>query len=178
MKVTIREFDDDPSLETSLDEGSSSSSFKFEYVLTSSDGNGDLVTVERRNSLSEISSTRKGFVRVMAQLFLPIGFPHTVDDSYLPYQLYDGLQGLCSYWRGVVATRAVLEAAGVGDATATAMTAAMAWALRDGTGMVGGLLFSYCASHYFDTHVKEFRLFGMKLIYYLIRAHDQFFQNL
>lgn len=101
-----------------------------------------------------------GTVRVMVQLFLPLGYPHSVDASYLPYQLYDGLQGLCSYWRGVVSTRAVLEATGVGNSQITAMSAALTWALRDGTGMVGGLLFSYTASQYFDTHVKEFRLFA------------------
>jgi hypothetical protein len=157
MKVTIREYEEDPSLEKSSDDASS---FKYEYVLASSEKEEQTI-IQRRGSPSQTSNAPgKGFLRVMMQLFLPIGFPHSVDDSYLPYQLYDGLQGLCSYWRGVVATRAVLEAAGVGNANATAMSAAMNWALRDGTGMVGGLVFSYCASHYFDTHVKEFRLFA------------------
>ena len=32
------------------------------------------------------------------------------------------------------------------------------WAVRDGLGMIGGLLFSYVASPHFDAHVKEFRL--------------------
>jgi hypothetical protein len=32
------------------------------------------------------------------------------------------------------------------------------WAIRDGLGMIGGLLFSYIASPHFDAHVKEFRL--------------------
>lgn len=45
--------------------------------------------------------------------------------GYLEYQIYDSLQGLCSYLRGVVSTSAVLAAAGVGDAEATAMSAAM-----------------------------------------------------
>lgn len=102
----------------------------------------------------------KKFSAVFVDLFLPIDYPRSVDESYLPYQLYDGLQGLCSYWRGVVATQAVLEAAGVGDAEATAASAALQWALRDGTGMIGGLVFSYMASHKFDIYVKEFRLFA------------------
>jgi len=46
----------------------------------------------------------------------------------------------------------------VGDAQATAMSAAMTWAVRDGLGMIGGLLFSYICSPLFDAHVKEFRL--------------------
>jgi uncharacterized membrane protein (DUF485 family) len=32
------------------------------------------------------------------------------------------------------------------------------WAIRDGLGMIGGLMFSYFASPHFDAHVKEFRL--------------------
>jgi Vitamin B6 photo-protection and homoeostasis len=98
--------------------------------------------------------------RILTQLFLPIGYPHSVDPTYFPYQLYDSLQGLCSYLRGVVSTSAVLQASGVGDATASAMSAALAWAIRDGIGMVGGLVFSYVASDSFDIHVKEFRLFA------------------
>lgn len=67
---------------------------------------------------------------------------------------------MCSYLRGVVSTSALLTAAGVGDAEATAMSAAMTWAMRDGLGMVGGLMFSYSTSSLFDSYVKEFRLFA------------------
>lgn len=91
-------------------------------------------------------------------LFLPVGYPNSVAEGYLEYQLYDSVQGLCTYLRGVVSTSAVLVAAGVGDAEATAMSAAMTWAIRDGFGMIGGLFFSYKASPHFDAHVKEFRL--------------------
>ena len=37
-------------------------------------------------------------------------------------------------------------------------TQSQTWAVRDGLGMLGGLLFSYVASPHFDAHVKEFRL--------------------
>lgn len=36
----------------------------------------------------------------------------------------------------------------------------MTWAMRDGLGMIGGLLFSYSTSSLFDANVKEFRLFA------------------
>lgn len=98
--------------------------------------------------------------QVLFDLFLPLGFPHSVDSSYLAYQFYDSLQGLCSYLRGVVSNSAVLKAAGVGNSEATAMGAAMTWAMKDGLGMVGGLVFSYYASPHFDANVKEFRLFA------------------
>jgi Vitamin B6 photo-protection and homoeostasis len=98
--------------------------------------------------------------RVMCDLFLPLGYPHSVGEEYMMYQICDSVQGLCSYLRGVVSTSAVLQAAGVGNAEATAMSAAMNWAMRDGLGMVGGLTFSYWTSSLFDAHVKEFRLFA------------------
>lgn len=97
---------------------------------------------------------------VCKELFLPIGYPSSVRDGYLEYQFYDSLQGLCSYLRGVLCSAQVLQAAGVGDEAATAWGAALTWALKDGMGMIGGLVFSYCASHLFDAHVKEFRLFA------------------
>ncbi|EED88432.1 predicted protein [Thalassiosira pseudonana CCMP1335] len=99
---------------------------------------------------------KRNFVGQLENIYLL--YPHTVAPGYLEYQFYDSLQGLSSYLRGVVSTTAVLSAAGVGDAAATAMSAAMTWAIRDGLGMVGGLLFSYVASSHFDAHVKEFRL--------------------
>ena len=98
------------------------------------------------------------FLKRNNTLFLPVGYPDSVADGYLEYQFYDSIQGLCTYLRGVVSTSALLSAAGVGNAEATAMSAAMVWAIRDGFGMIGGLLFSYKASPHFDAHVKEFRL--------------------
>lgn len=34
------------------------------------------------------------------------------------------------------------------------------WATKDGCGMIGGLVFSYYSSPYFDSYIKEFRLFA------------------
>lgn len=98
--------------------------------------------------------------RNLFDLFLPIGYPDTINPGYIQYQIYDSIQGLSSYLRGVVSTSAVLTAAGVGDAQATATSAAVQWAMKDGCGMIGGLFFSYHTSSYFDSHVKEFRLFA------------------
>lgn len=147
MKFRIREYDEDPEESTTpIDE-----SYHTEYILST--------TTDNQIASTTITKSRYFFqsrnvIKIMSDLFLPIGYPHSVDESYLPYQLYDGLQGLCSYWRGVVSTKAVLEASGVGNSDATAFSAAIQWALRDGTGMVGGLVFSYGCSSYFDTHVK------------------------
>jgi hypothetical protein len=62
---------------------------------------------------------------ILSELFLPRDYPHSVHSGYLEYQLYDSIQGLCSYVRGTLSTSAILTIAGVGDAQATSWGAAM-----------------------------------------------------
>lgn len=93
-------------------------------------------------------------------IFLPLNYPDSVHPGYIQYQFYDSLQGLCSYLRSIVSTTAVLSAAGVGDSQATVTSAVITWATNDGCAMIGGLIFSYYASGYFDSNVKEWRLFA------------------
>ena len=170
MKVTIFEYEEDPNHGSSSVSPSSSEQPRetplHEYTLefAPSAGPSDRGAVPPPTVLSRRNRRRDAGAfllrsprKLLKTLFLPLGYPHSVPDTYLPYQLYDGLQGLCSYWRGVVSARAVFEAAGVGNAEATAPSAALSWALRDGTGMVGGLVYSCVASPYFDSHAREFR---------------------
>ncbi|GKY94218.1 hypothetical protein MPSEU_000387600 [Mayamaea pseudoterrestris] len=97
---------------------------------------------------------------IIKDLLLPIGYPSSVAEGYIEYQFYDSLQGLCSYLRSVLCSAQVLQAAGVGTAEATALSAAMTWALKDGCAMLGGLIFSYQVASVLDSHVKEFRFFA------------------
>lgn len=126
-----------------------------EYHLTSKDGRSMALRrstlKSKSNSKLHIRRTTDKIYQLCRDLFLPIGYPNSVAEGYLEYQFYDSLQGLCSYLRGVVSTSAVLSATGVGNPHATAISAAMTWALRDGLSMIGGLLFSYIASPYFDS---------------------------
>lgn len=167
MLVSVKEYPEGPPpvlecLEDETKDTPEKAQYEYYVVDTNAMRNNKLDPFRRmlKNSKPTTKKVWSQASKISVGLFLPLGYPQSVDSSYLPYQLYDGLQGLCSYWRGVVTTRAVLEAAGVGDAHATAASAAMEWALRDGTGMIGGLLFSYAASTYFDVYVKEFRLFA------------------
>lgn len=100
------------------------------------------------------------WIRSISSVFLPVGFPDSVGPGYWEYQVFDSLQGLCSYLRGVVSSAHVLRAAGVGNQQATSWSAAMTWALKDGMGMMGGLFFSAWAAPLFDSYVKEFRFFA------------------
>jgi hypothetical protein len=162
----VAEYDEDPALQQQENEGSSGHLLsintsiprrEFKLDLCSLETSSELRTADRVSLQRNVWHAPK---QVLVDLFLPLGFPHSVDSSYLAYQFYDSLQGLCSYLRGVVSTSAVLSAAGVGNSEATAMGAAMTWAMKDGLGMVGGLIFSYYASPHFDANVKEFRLFA------------------
>lgn len=94
------------------------------------------------------------------ETFLPIGFPDSVAREYATYQAWDTVQAMCSYLRGVLATRALLAGVGVGKEGATALAATLQWVLRDGAGMLGGLGFAaFCAGR-FDVDVKAWRLFA------------------
>ena len=97
---------------------------------------------------------------VLAEIFLPAGYPQSVRPEYLRFQAYDTLQAACSYLRSILTTSAILRGVGVGESAASPMAAAAAWVLRDGFGMFGSLLFSYSVGTGFDQNVKEWRLFA------------------
>ncbi|OQR80777.1 hypothetical protein ACHHYP_17211 [Achlya hypogyna] len=93
-------------------------------------------------------------------MFLPAGYPASVSEDYLSFQLWDTCQAMCSYLRGVLATQSVLESVGVGNETITPLAAALQWVLRDGSGMLGGLFFAYGVGPKFDANVKFWRLYA------------------
>ena len=108
-----------------------------------------------------ISSARIWFTKVsnlLKSIFLPRGFPCSVREEYLEYQLWDTAQGLCSYLRGIITTKAVLVGVGVGNPSASPFLAAIAWVLKDGMGMIGSLTLAYYASSSFEAYTKEWRL--------------------
>lgn len=104
--------------------------------------------------------TLSGLTRELKEMFLPAGYPDSVSEDYLTFQLWDTTQAMCSYLRGVLATQSVLQSVGVGDDKATPLAAALQWVLRDGSGMIGGLAFTYAVGPKFDLNVKRWRLFA------------------
>lgn len=104
--------------------------------------------------------TFAGIGRELQEMFLPVGYPDSVSEDYLIFQFWDTLQAMCSYLRGVLATQSVLQSVGVGNDKATPLAAALKWVLRDGSGMIGGLVFAYFVGPQFDINVKRWRLFA------------------
>ena len=61
---------------------------------------------------------------------------------------------------GSLATAAVLEGVGVGDAAATPLAATLTWILKDGAGMVGRILFAALVGTSLDHDCKRWRMFA------------------
>ncbi|XP_035660501.1 RUS family member 1-like isoform X2 [Branchiostoma floridae] len=99
-------------------------------------------------------------VQFFRSVFLPQGYPESVSDDYLSYQIWDTVQAFCSSITGTLATQAVLKGVGVGDETATAAGATITWILKDGTGMLGRILFAWLQGTSLDCDAKRWRLFA------------------
>uniref|UniRef100_A0A3B3ZUP9 Uncharacterized protein n=1 Tax=Periophthalmus magnuspinnatus TaxID=409849 RepID=A0A3B3ZUP9_9GOBI len=87
--------------------------------------------------------TGTGLRNLFKSVFLPQGFPESVSTDYLQYQLWDTAQAFCSSLSGTLATQASLRGVGVGNQEATVAAATATWILRDGTGMLGRILFAW-----------------------------------
>ncbi|CAJ1931911.1 unnamed protein product [Sphenostylis stenocarpa] len=114
-------------------------------------------------SSSSVTITRSGarFSHVWRRLleaFVPEGFPSSVTADYVPFQIWDSLQGLSTYIRTMLSTQALLSAIGVGEKSATVIGATFQWFLRDLTGMLGGILFTFYQGSNLDSNAKMWRL--------------------
>ena len=95
------------------------------------------------------------------RLFLPVGWPDSVAPDYARFQLWDSVQGLCSYVRGTISTAALLKAAGLGSgsvAETAAVSATLNFLARDMVGHLIGLAFSCSCGHLLDAQAKQWRL--------------------
>ncbi|GLT72621.1 hypothetical protein SLA2020_445390 [Shorea laevis] len=82
----------------------------------------------------------------------------SVTPDYVPFQVWDLLQGLSTYIRTMLSTQALLSAIGVGEKSATVIGATFQWFLRDLTGMLGGILFTFYQGSNLDSNAKMWRL--------------------
>ncbi|KAG2542535.1 hypothetical protein PVAP13_9NG643800 [Panicum virgatum] len=93
-------------------------------------------------SASSLTSRRFGsrWGRIGSRMlgaFVPEGFPGSVTPDYVPFQTWDTLQGLSTYIRAMLSTQ---------------------WFLRDLTGMLGGILFTFYQGSNLDSNAKMWRL--------------------
>nr|GMD90732.1 protein root UVB sensitive 3 [Ipomoea batatas] len=90
--------------------------------------------------------------------YIFLGFPNSVTPDYVPFQVWDLLQGLSTYVRMMLSTQALLSAIGVGEKSATVIGATFQWFLRDLSGMIGGILFTFYQGSNLDSNAKMWRL--------------------
>ncbi|PKA50355.1 glutamate N-acetyltransferase / amino-acid N-acetyltransferase [Apostasia shenzhenica] len=109
-------------------------------------------------TLLRSGSRWNGIWRKFLEAFVPEGFPSSVTPDYVPFQVWDSLQGLSTYIRAMLSTQALLSAIGVGEKSATVIGATFQWFLRDFTGMLGGILFTFYQGRNLDSNSKMWRL--------------------
>ena len=97
--------------------------------------------------LSTVKSCKENGVTNMDSLpfarhFLPAHYPRSVCQSYASYASHSFLGSVAGAAAMVLSTQALLVAVGVGAPCAAPMAAALNWALKDGAGQLGGVLFA------------------------------------
>ncbi|GAB1603789.1 RUS1 family protein C16orf58-like [Argonauta hians] len=91
-------------------------------------------------------------------VFLPQGYPDSVSEDYLTYQIWDSIQAFSSSITGTLATQSILKGMGVGNDQATVLSATLTWLLQDCTGMLGNIFFAWMQGTNLDCNAKRYRL--------------------
>ena len=118
----------------------------------------------KSNADAKLDSSRSQLLLTTTSLLrsalLPANYPHSVTPDYLSFQVYDSLQGLCSYVRGVCSSNAVLSGLGVGSSSSSSSLAAAATVgvARDAVGMIAGFALAATAAPRMDSDAKRWRL--------------------
>ncbi|OJJ02940.1 hypothetical protein ASPVEDRAFT_84409 [Aspergillus versicolor CBS 583.65] len=94
---------------------------------------------------------------LLIDVFLPAGYPHSVSDDYVPYQIFDSLQAFSSSIAGLLASRAVLQGVGVGNADASPTSALLLHILQDTSGRVATILFAHRVGTALEPECKMYR---------------------
>lgn len=95
---------------------------------------------------------------LVAEIFLPKGYPESVSEDYITYQCWDSAQALCSSVMGALSANAVFKGIGVGDEGASALSATTNWILRQGLGKCASITFAYRSGAAIGTDSKRYRL--------------------
>lgn len=104
-----------------------------------------------------MSQSLRTTVQATFDSFLPVGFPHSVSEDYLSYQMYDSLQAFFSTITSLLASRAVLEGLGVGDADSSATLALLLTIFKDAMSRVATIVFAHRFGLRIEPDAKRYR---------------------
>ncbi|CAG7969403.1 unnamed protein product [Penicillium nalgiovense] len=110
------------------------------------------------SSSSTSSWSAKPLFSSLGDVFLPSGYPQSVSDDYLPYQIFDSLQAFCSSIAGLLSSRAVLQGVGVGNANASPTSALLLHILQDISGRIATICFAHRIGTALEPECKTYRL--------------------
>ncbi|CZT20941.1 related to DUF647 domain protein [Ramularia collo-cygni] len=137
--------------------------------ITEYDGGGDNVTATYvqsqtggSQSLSRVDAIPPVDLKSLWQkgvdVFLPVGYPHSVTDDYLEYQIYDSLQAFSSSIASLLSSRAVLSSVGVGDSSASPTAALLLSIIQESAGRIATILFAHRFGTSLEPECKMYRL--------------------
>ncbi|KAI0701993.1 vitamin B6 photo-protection and homoeostasis-domain-containing protein [Cytidiella melzeri] len=138
-----------------------------EFILREKDESGkeNAVYIVRRdgvkpqtNITQSSSKQRISATRILRAIFLPAGFPNSVSDDYLRYQILNACQAFCSSLAGLLASRAILEGHGVGKADASATDALLLTILQDVFSRLCTIISAYYLGTSLYPEAKTYRL--------------------
>ncbi|KZW01257.1 DUF647-domain-containing protein [Exidia glandulosa HHB12029] len=104
-------------------------------------------------------SNTSGALQILAQMFLPAGYPATVTPDYLRY-MFDSLQAFTGEIAGLLASRAVLTSLGVGSSSpgATATAAVLLNIIQDTCGRLATILGAWKLGPVIEPECKTWRI--------------------
>ncbi|KAF3394272.1 RUS1 family protein [Penicillium rolfsii] len=123
---------------------------------SASSGGGRVDILSTTSNPSLLSA--KPLIASFSEVFLPSGYPQSVSDDYLPYQIFDSLQAFCSSIAGLLSSRAVLQGVGVGNADASPTSALLLHILQDTSGRIATILFAHRVGTALEPECKTYRL--------------------
>lgn len=94
----------------------------------------------------------------LERIFLPAGYPNSVTDDLLAFAMWDAAQVLATSVMSALSVRAVLLGVGVGESGANLTSSTLSWMMRDGTWLIGSIIFASVISQDLEYRAKSWRL--------------------
>ncbi|EUC30215.1 hypothetical protein COCCADRAFT_104464 [Bipolaris zeicola 26-R-13] len=113
---------------------------------------------EKRVDIIIPEQAHKSVLQYVIDVFLPSGFPQSVTEDYVEYQIFDSLQAFSSSIAGMLASRAVLQGVGVGDSNATPTAALLLSVLQQSVGRMATIAFADRFGTALEPECKMYRL--------------------
>ncbi|KAL4881481.1 vitamin B6 photo-protection and homoeostasis-domain-containing protein [Aspergillus karnatakaensis] len=129
------------------------------YVYSEQGGNVES-TRGRIDTVASSASTSwslDAFRSLLVDVFLPAGYPNSVSEDYVSYQVFDSLQAFSSSIAGLLSSRAVLQGVGVGNADASPTSALLLHILQDTSGRIATILFAHRVGTALEPECKMYR---------------------